>query len=114
MAQIAYPPSLLVPAFRVRTVQFTLVAGQTTRVVVANPNRVALIFWPVSAGTYLVGPDSAVTSGTGFTVSSTVQQMIWKFSDFGAMVGGEWYASPSGVGIASRYTEVIYVPVGEG
>jgi len=89
------------------------VATTPTLILVPNPNRVVVTFF--QAG-FVVGTGVAVAWGGGsntnrFMTMGPVGRLEFKYSDYGALVGYDWYAIAQGAPSTISIWSVNYVPV---
>lgn len=110
---VNYSPSVTAPDFVVTTKLVLLPNGVNTKVGLASPNRVTIKFWGSLVNTLQVGPQAVIVAGLGDVINPLEQGPIYKFSDFGAMVAGEWWAVQNSGGPAQvAVTDVAYQPRG--
>ena len=108
-----FPPSVLLPDMRVAHLAISVPSPTPGRILPANPNRVCVLFWPTSGGSYLVGPAGLVTTARGWSVTSGGNVSSWDFATFGHIITGEWYAVGSAAPVATYVSELTYAPIGD-
>jgi len=108
-----FPPSVLLPDMRAAHLAVTIPSPTPGRILPANPNRVCVMFWPVTGATYLVGPSNLVTSVRGWTVTSGQTVMTWDFATYGHLITGEWWGVGSAAPVSTLVSELTYAPIGD-
>ena len=106
---IRFPPSVLLPDFRVSLRTATLGTSRV-RILEANPNRVCLAFLPRSGGTVVVSPDAGVTTTEGYQVNFAQSPWFIDFGTVGPLVGYEWWGIASVASFPIKFYEIIYQP----
>lgn len=96
------PPSILLPDFQVITREVS-VGTSTGQILGSNSNRVTLLFWPRSVGTWIVGPARFVTTGQGFAVNFNSSPLVFDFATYAHLLTAEWW----GISTAGPFTAII-------
>jgi hypothetical protein len=105
-----FDPSQIGQYFRTVRGSTTTISGGPVVVAKANPNRVLLAFQSAT-NPYQVTPGIPLTNDTGLNIPSGSLPLILTFSDWGGIIGSQWYAtSPFAGGVNVFVTEVIYYP----
>lgn len=106
---IVIDPVILVPHFSFREVGFDTTAT-AQRVLATNSQRVAIIFNITSGNAVNVSTRSNVTSADGIRINISAEPMVLRFSDFGGMIGAEWFAVGTLGAERLWVTEVSFYP----
>ena len=106
---IGFPPNLIRPDFRIKytQVQVTVTAS---RIIGESPDRVALIWFPVSIGDYFVAPYPHMTIGNGIKCNFAAAPIIIDYGTWGAITGDSWYGAVAAVPTTITVGEIIYSP----
>ena len=107
-----FDPTQALPCFEPEEFLVTVQTAPTL-ILVPNPNRVVVTFF--QAG-FIVGTGVAITWGGGvitnrFMTLGPVGRLEFKYADYGALVGYDWYAIAQGAPSTISIWSVNYVPV---
>lgn len=82
-------PADILNCFKWQTGQQTVLANTATKVLGADPNRVAILLGNASAGTFVIWFDNTVTANKGFPINQTVVNLQLLFKELGPLVNQE-------------------------
>jgi hypothetical protein len=105
-------PSQLIRNFSYATISVPVVAGVVRQLVPADPNRVAIVAYPSIGNTYTCGPTDQISAVNGIIVTQQGFTLPFRYVDWGAMVGLQWYCCGVGFNGNVLVSTLTFAPVG--
>lgn len=82
-------PADILKCFKWQTGQQIVVANTPTKVLSADPTRIAILLGNASAGTFVIWFDNTVAANKGFAINQTVVNLQLLFKELGPLVNQE-------------------------
>ena len=99
----------LIPFFEIRITHIDL-SGSGEEILVANNQRVGVLFSNNSANSVFVLPDSGATTTRGLSLPADGSPLSILFKDYGPLPSRRWTADQTGIASEITIIETLYNP----